>query len=97
MMSNIYQLAKQFHRFVLFITVFLGIIMMGTGIVLKYSFIATRFQLLDLGLMRYLHNTFSLFFSIALSFMILTGLLLYFLPVLIRRKAVSSQVPPEQK
>ncbi len=70
---------------------------MGTGLILKYAFIVTKFQFLDLGLMRYLHNIFSVFFSIALSLMIVTGLLLYFLPLLIRRKAVSSQEPPEQK
>jgi len=71
---------RKIHRiFVLIITVF-SIIMAFSGIILKYPFISAKITFLDLGMIRYVHNQLSPFFTITLMIMLVTGLLIYLTP-----------------
>jgi hypothetical protein len=84
MMINLMQLARKIHRILVLIISVLGIVMGVTGIFLKYTSWVMIFGF-DLGLMRSLHNNLSPFLSIILMFMIVTGLILYFVPILLKR------------
>ncbi len=79
-----YLWAKKIHRLFLFLTSFLIIFMSITGIILKFSFFSSL-SFLDLGLMRSLHNDFSIYFVISLGIMMLTGIYMYLFPLLRRR------------
>jgi len=83
-MTKYYLLAKKFHRIlVLIITVF-SLLMGITGLMLKYPTLS--FNLINLGLVRYLHNQLSPLFGIVLFVMIITGGWMYLYPELKKRK-----------
>lgn len=87
-LGQLFVLSKKIHKLLLLVIVTLGLIMMITGTMLKYTFIHTKlFSFIDLGYVRYLHNNLSTFFSLALGLMMLTGLGMYFLPTLMRKNA----------
>lgn len=74
---------KQIHRLVLYVTTLLILFMSSTGIALKYpSFFSQRLSFIDLGLIRFLHNEFSLYASIAFVLMMITGIYMYYFPLL---------------
>lgn len=78
---SLYLLAKKIHRMLVFVIIVVGFTMSLTGILLKYSFLATKFDFIDLGQVRYLHNNLSPFFSVVLILMILTGIVMYLFPL----------------
>lgn len=97
MMTKIYLFSKKIHRWLVLAVSALGLFMMVSGIFLKYPvFVMNNLKFIDLGLVRYLHNNISVVFSAALFLMMLTGLLMYFLPWLMRKKSVLSSAPPTQ-
>ncbi|PIZ01097.1 hypothetical protein COY62_00320, partial [bacterium (Candidatus Howlettbacteria) CG_4_10_14_0_8_um_filter_40_9] len=61
----------------------------GGNVSLTPEYIA---QLLDLGVMRYVHNNLSVLFAIVLGFMILTGSVLYFYPWWVERKTKNKKL-----
>lgn len=86
-MTKLYLLSKTIHRIFLYLTSYMLIFMSVTGIMLKYSFFRD-WRFLDLGLIRYLHNEFSIYFAVSLGIMMLTGFAMYLFP-LMRRKPSS--------
>lgn len=92
-MIQTYLLSKKIHRILVVLMLFLTLIMAGTGIMLKYlSFFDRHFHFIDLGLVRYLHNSLSVVFTIVLLLMALSGTLMYFIPYIQSRKAI---IPPK--
>lgn len=85
-MTKLYLWAKVIHRLFLYLTSFLILFMSITGIVLKYSFFS-NLPFLDVGLMRFLHNDFSIYFVFSLFVMMLTGGYMYLFPLLRRRSS----------
>lgn len=87
-MKKLYLFAKQIHRLLVIFITGLGATMAGTGMMLKYPGSATRFLPgLDLGLVRFVHSTMSTAFALALVFMILTGLVMYIVPWIQKRRS----------
>jgi H+/Cl- antiporter ClcA len=80
-MTKIYLLSKSIHRILLLIILFIGLFMSVTGILLKYTFLATKFSFIDLGQVRYIHNNLSPVFSILFFMMALTGIIMYIFPL----------------
>lgn len=64
--------------------------MIATGILLKYPEIGFKLEI-DLGQIRYIHSNMSVILSITLVLMILTGLALYFLPLIIKKQNSSKE------
>lgn len=83
---KLYLLAKKIHRYLVIIIVFLTMLMATTGGIMKYSSFFSDFNFIYLGLVRYLHNQMSPFFSVVLFLMGITGLVMYFYPAVIARK-----------
>jgi H+/Cl- antiporter ClcA len=81
MMTKIYLLSKSIHRILLLIILFIGVLMSMTGILLKYTFLASKFNFIDLGQVRYIHNNLSPAFSIVFFMMALTGIIMYIFPL----------------
>ena len=87
---NFYLLTKKIHRLlILFITI-LGLIMVLTGLMMKYP---ALFNVLpfDPSTIRTLHNTLSIYFAIVLLLMMITGLCMYFI---LRAKGKLQSKPP---
>ncbi len=85
---NLYSISRRIHRITALLTTILILFMAGTGVTLKYSaFVSANLPSLNLGLMRYLHNNLSPWFAIALTVMAVTGLYMYFYPLMRRKKA----------
>jgi uncharacterized iron-regulated membrane protein len=82
---NLYQLARNVHRYSMFGFLIAAMVMGTTGFFLKFTFIANKLNI-DLVLMRYLHNQMSLFFSISLFLMAFSGLTMYLYPILKSKK-----------
>ncbi len=72
----------------MFFTIILTMVMSVTGTVLKFP--EMQNAVLEVGLMRFIHNSISPFFSLCLFVMIVTGLVMYLVPLL-RRKTQTSQ------
>lgn len=81
MMTKIYIISRIIHRILVVIIVISTIIMTLTGIVLKFNSLSDLLKI-DLTMIRFIHNNFSIVFSIILFFMILTGLIMYIYPIL---------------
>ena len=86
---NYNALFRKIHRiFVLLILVLLGA-MAATGTILKYGSDPN-------GVLRYVHNQLSPFFTIALVIMAFTGTYLYFFPWWAKRKQNKAMQKSEQ-
>jgi hypothetical protein len=93
MMIKIYLFMKKVHRILVLIIITLGLFMGATGTLLKFSaFSAKYFSFFDLGLIRYLHNQISIYFSIVLLLMIFSGTWMY---VYIWLKGRKKNQPPQ--
>lgn len=82
MMTKFYIFSRKIHRIFILVISVLTILMAGTGVLLKYTFVAAKFSFIDLGLIRWIHNQMSLFFSITLVGMMLTGVVMYVFPLI---------------
>ncbi|MDO8610702.1 MAG: hypothetical protein Q7R95_09220 [bacterium] len=99
-MTKLYLLSRKIHRILVVIITLLTLLMAGTGLLLKYTFIAASIGITNLSLLRSLHNNLSPFFTIALILMILTGLCMYLFPVINKSQKVDltkSVEPPVPK
>jgi len=85
MMIKLYLFSKKIHRVLVLIITVIGVIMSITGVLLKYTFISTKFSFIDLGLVRFIHNSLSPFFVIIFFGMMITGIIMYLFP-LVRNK-----------
>lgn len=84
-MIKYYLLARKIHRGLVPVMIITSLIMAGTGILLKYSFISAKLTFIDLGFVRLLHNNLSPFFSLVLLLMAATGSFLFLFPYLPKR------------
>ncbi|MFA5831466.1 MAG: hypothetical protein WC878_06570 [Candidatus Paceibacterota bacterium] len=82
-MTKLYLYSKKVHRVLVLVITAMILIMAGTGTMLEYS---VSFFGLDLGLVRYVHNKLSIYFTVVLVLMMITGLYMYIFPVLNRHK-----------
>lgn len=73
-------IARKIHRFLVLTLTIFSLIIAFTGLFLKYPFISSRLNFLDLGMMRYIHNQLSPWLTVTLLLMALSGVLLYFSP-----------------
>lgn len=80
--TNLYLLAKKIHRFLVIIISVIGLLMAGTGTLLKYTFISKKLTFIDLGLIRSFHNNLSPYFVVVFLGMLITGLVMYLFPML---------------
>ena len=80
----IYNLSRKIHRIFMFLTIFLSMIMTFTGLTLQ-----GRLAVIEDFQARQIHRLVSNFFSPTLAIMGLTGLIMYFYPVIkkIRKKS----------
>lgn len=83
-MISLYLFSKKIHRLMLLLVSFLIILMAITGTQMKYSISLG----LDLGMVRYIHSQISVLFTIVLFIMMISGLLMYFLPYIKQRQTV---------
>ncbi|MFS8159318.1 MAG: hypothetical protein ACMG6E_03735 [Candidatus Roizmanbacteria bacterium] len=83
-MIKAYLWIKMVHRLFLYLTSFLILFMSITGLLLKYP-LFSGFIFLDTGLVRSLHNAFSIYFVISLGIMMLSGIYMYLFPLLRKR------------
>lgn len=79
----IYHYSRKIHRVFMFLTIFLSLIMTFTGLTMEGKLtIIEDFQA------RQIHRLVSNFFSPTLMIMGVTGLIMYFYPILKRKKII---------
>ncbi|MEK7597208.1 MAG: hypothetical protein AAB441_01025 [Patescibacteria group bacterium] len=79
---NLYVSSRKIHRFLVLIISVIGLLMAGTGTLLKYTFISKKLTFIDLGLIRSFHNNLSPYFVVVFLGMLITGLAMYLFPML---------------
>lgn len=79
-MIKIFMLSKKIHRILVVPFLFLGGIMTITGVILDEPEWFSKY--LDTGLVRYIHGRMSIIFAGFVLFMMFTGTMLYFFPLL---------------
>lgn len=82
-MIKLYLFSKSLHRLAMFALIILTILMGITGLYLKYSWL-NKLLPFDLTLLRYIHNEMSPYFTVALTVMMITGIVMYVFPLLRR-------------
>lgn len=75
-----YLLSRKIHRIAMFVMVPLSLIMIVTGVLMEEGIYLFPGE-------RQLHSTFSITFSVLLTVMMMTGIVLYVYPLLIKRNA----------
>ena len=79
--TDMFLLIKKIHRALVWIIITLGLVMGGTGLLLKFpAFADSYFSFFVPVQIRYLHNQISVYFSIALALMMITGIWMYIYP-----------------
>ncbi|GAB4219410.1 MAG: hypothetical protein Fur009_5470 [Candidatus Microgenomates bacterium] len=77
----IYNYSRQIHRFFMFLTIFLTFVMWLTGQVMEEGWV-----IMTDPQARFIHRVSSKIFTISLAIMIISGLVMYFYPILRRKK-----------
>lgn len=85
-MNKLYLLSKSVHRYLVLIISVWTLVMAGTGTIMKYESIGESMNI-DAGLVRYLHDNVSIFFTATLVLMMTSGIIMYFVPVILRSRA----------
>lgn len=85
-LNKIYLFSKKIHRIFMLVTILSVLVMSSTGGFLKFPMLA-EFVGVDSGLMRYVHNQFSIVLSVLLVIMMTTGLVLYLIPELLKSRS----------
>lgn len=73
--------SRKIHRFLVLLMVIIGFFMMSTGLTMKYPEISP----FNPKQARILHNALSNYFALILAVMMLTGLIMYITPWLLKR------------
>ena len=79
-MMNLFLFSRTVHRLLVLVISFLAMTMAFTGFFMKYTDLAPSFM--DLGAITALHNGLSIWFTITLVLMTISGLFMYFIPYL---------------
>lgn len=82
---NIYLTFRKLHRLLVLVISTSALLMSLTGMVMKYPMI-TNVIPLDLMMVRNLHNIASPFFGVVLVLMMVSGVVMYFYPIITRRR-----------
>lgn len=82
---NSYITFRKLHRVLVLVMIVATLVMSTTGTLLKYPKIS-NFLSVDLIFVRTIHNTASPFFGAVLLLMMLSGSVMYFYPILSKRK-----------
>ena len=80
--TNLYLFAKKIHRFLVILISTIGILMAGTGTFLKFIIISEKLSFVDMEQIRLIHNNLSPYFAVVFLGMLITGLIMYFFPML---------------
>jgi len=89
--AQFYLWSKKTHRILVLLILILGIIMISTG----YMMHEGVYILLPPIQIRFLHDSFSILFSVILGIMALTGTYLFLFPYLPVKKQMPLQNPPK--
>lgn len=87
--------ARKIHRLCVLIITILGLLMMATGIILKYPVLMIQlFPFIDLRLATQIHGNIAPYFVIVLAVMMITGGYMYLYPTLLGfvRKPTNTKV-----
>ena len=92
-LQQIYAWSKKIHKWMMWVVLLLGSGMMFGGLVMHRELEGEWYPpFVDTALVRSLHNTMAVPFTVALSLMMLTGLLMWGIPkILMSRKPVIPQ------
>jgi hypothetical protein len=82
-MTKLYLYSRKIHRVMMSILIILALFMSFTGAYLKYPWLR-KVVPLDTLFLRNIHNQLSPFFTIALTVMAITGIVMYIIPLLKR-------------
>ncbi len=92
-MTKLYTFCKAFHRVLVLVMLTIGLCMVLTGLLMKYPQLnESLLPFFKPALVRFLHNSLSIYFSIVLLLMMLTGAWMYLYPFLMRHRA--RKTPP---
>ncbi len=92
-MARLYKLFRMVHRLLVVVVTALVLTMSLTGMALKYTTTTLKlFPALDIAQLRYVHNQLTPYISIVLIIMALSGLGMYLLPPMIRRRVRKQSV-----
>ena len=80
--TNLYLFAKKIHRFLVLLISTIGILMAGTGTLLKFTVISEKLSFVDMEQIRLIHNNLSPYFAVVFLGMLITGLIMYLFPML---------------
>lgn len=83
-------ISRRIHRVLLFIIIIIGIIMMITGATMKFPDLVPFDQIQA----RIIHNSVSAIFSIVFTGMMVTGIIMYITPWIIKRSQKPTAQPP---
>lgn len=87
-MAKLFKFVRIVHRLLVLVVTTLVLTMSLTGMSLKYTTTTLRlFPALDIAQLRYVHNQLTPYLSAVLIIMALSGLGMYILPPLMRRRA----------
>lgn len=86
MMNRVLIISRRIHRLFVISSLILIISMGSTGILLKLESLGVRIPTVDLIFVRSLHSNLSVFLTLDLIIMALTGLLMYVGPEVIKAK-----------
>lgn len=89
-------IARKLHRFLVLFSAITFLVMAATGLLIRYRWFATEtttgsvFQfgsvLIRETAIRQLHSQYSLYFTMVIGLMMITGLTMYFLPKIIAKR-----------
>jgi hypothetical protein len=79
-----YLFFRKMHRLLVLVTAFSTLVMAISGIFLKFSGLAKALSL-NLSSIRFIHNIASPFYTILLMLMMISGVVMYFYPIIKRK------------
>ncbi len=85
-MSKLSYYARKIHRLLLLFVIIFGLIQMLTGLAMRYP---TLFSVVDQGAALSLHYKTATYFAIAFGLQLVTGIIMYLAPIIIKYKQKS--------
>lgn len=96
--TNSFLIAKKIHRLLVLLIIILGLIMVITGTLLKFTIITREYLTsIDLVQVRSLHRATSTYFSITFGLMMMTGAWMYGYTIYKKMTATKQKPPNNQR
>lgn len=89
-MIKLFIFAKKLHRITMYSTVLLIFIMGISGTIMKFEDFFEQFDFINLRILKYIHSEMSIYFSIALAIMTISGVYMYIFPLLKKKSLPNS-------